>query len=67
MNAAGVCDVRSSEGEQQVGLVPDLTVDRPDAPSTEIGTVYGPPPTRIGGAGGEMITCACPMPGETVD
>ena len=26
--------------------------------------MYGPPPTRTGGAGGEMITCACPMPGR---
>src|SRR6202011_5903332 len=32
----------------------------------EIGTVYGPPPTRNVGAGGEMSTCAEPKPGEVI-
>src|SRR5439155_3795913 len=36
-----------------------------DASVIEIGTVYGPPPTRSVG-GGEMITCAAPMPADTV-
>src|SRR5712691_1161303 len=30
------------------------------------GTVYGPPPTRNRVAGGEMITCAEPMPGDVI-
>ena len=36
------------------------------APVIEIGTVYGPPPTRNVVPDGDRITCADPMPGETV-
>src|SRR5580765_942221 len=30
------------------------------------GTVYGPPPTRNVGPGGEISTCAEPIPGDVV-
>src|SRR5205085_536537 len=37
-------------------------VDSRDALTTEIGTVYGPPPTRNAVPGGDRITCADPTP-----
>ncbi|HEY2906270.1 MAG TPA: hypothetical protein VGJ29_10260, partial [Vicinamibacterales bacterium] len=43
-----------------------VTVDSREAFTTEIGTVYGPPPTRNAVPGGVMITCAAPRPGEVV-
>src|SRR5262245_8971525 len=39
-------------------------VDRRDTLSTEIGTVYGPPPTRNVVPGGVTMTCAEPTTGE---
>src|SRR5262249_10112050 len=39
-----------------------VTVDSRDASVTEIGIVYGPPPTRNVGLGGDRITCAEPIP-----
>ena len=44
----------------------NVTVESRWAPVTEIGMLYGPCPTRSGVAGGEMITCAWPMPGELI-
>jgi len=42
-----------------------VTVEIRDASAIEIGTVYGPPPTRIAG-GGLIVTCADPIPGVVV-
>src|SRR5215831_899310 len=39
-----------------------VTVDRRVALLTVIGTLYGPPPTRNGVAGGVTMICARPMP-----
>src|SRR5215471_21109681 len=39
-----------------------VTVESRDASVTEIGIVYGPPPTRNVVLGGDRITCAEPMP-----
>src|SRR5437763_5568812 len=36
------------------------------APLIEIGTVYGPPPTRNVVPGGDSTTCADPIPGDVV-
>src|SRR3990167_2719962 len=41
------------------------TVDKPSPFVTEIGTVYGPPPTRRVG-GGERTICAWPSPDDVV-
>ena len=43
-----------------------VTVEMRDASVIEIGTVYGPPPTRNVGPGGEMMTWADPIPGAVV-
>src|SRR5438128_4355638 len=43
-----------------------VTVDRRCASVTDSGTVYGPPPTRNVVPGGEMMTCAPPIPGDVV-
>src|SRR5207249_1340067 len=54
---------RRSEGSNVTVIA---TVDNRDAFVTEIGTVYGPPPTRIAVPGGDTMTCARPIPGEVV-
>src|SRR5881397_3772698 len=43
-----------------------VTVDRRCASMTDKGTVYGPPPKRNVVPGGEMMTCAPPIPGDAV-
>ena len=43
-----------------------VMVDSRCASVIDSGTVYGPPPTRMVGPGGEMTTCAAPMPGDEV-
>src|ERR1019366_1164716 len=43
-----------------------VTVESRVAPTTEIGTVYGPPPTRNAVEGGERITCAEPTPADVI-
>src|SRR5438552_3925809 len=43
-----------------------VTVDRRCASMTDKGTVYGPPPTWNVVPGGEMMTCAPPIPGDAV-
>jgi hypothetical protein len=43
-----------------------VIVEIRDTSVIESGIVYGPPPTRNVVLGGEMITCACPTPGEVV-
>src|SRR5262245_40997370 len=43
-----------------------VTVERRDASVTDRGIVYGPPPTRNGVLGGEMMICAAPTPGDVV-
>src|SRR5438094_10503971 len=44
----------------------NVIVDRRCASVIDSGTVYGPPPTRNVGPGGEISTCAEPMPGDCV-
>src|SRR3954466_5998663 len=58
---AGTVLTRSFAGSN---TIVNVTVESRWAPVTEIGMLYGPCPTRSGVAGGEMITCAWPMPGE---
>ena len=43
-----------------------VTVEIRDASVISSGTVYGPPPTRNVGPGGEISTCAEPIPGDVV-
>src|SRR5205809_5680146 len=43
-----------------------VTVDRRCASMTDKGTVYGPPPSWNVVPGGEMMTCAPPIPGDAV-
>ncbi|PYR06337.1 MAG: hypothetical protein DMG00_19305 [Acidobacteria bacterium] len=43
-----------------------VSVERRVASVIEIGTVYGPPPTRNVGPGGDRMICADPMPGVVV-
>src|SRR6185503_12035414 len=44
----------------------NVIVDRRCASVIDSGTVYGPPPTRNVGPGGEISTCAEPIPGAVV-
>src|SRR3989442_13504890 len=43
-----------------------VIVDRRCASVIDSGTVYGPPPTRNVGPGGEFRTCAAQIPGDAV-
>src|SRR5262252_8715562 len=43
-----------------------VTVEILDASLINSGTVYGPPPTRKVGPGGEINTCAEPIPADVV-
>src|SRR5581483_5299869 len=43
-----------------------VKVEMRAASEIEIGTVYGPPPTRNVGPVGEMMICAAPIPGDCV-
>src|SRR6516162_9490382 len=44
----------------------NVSVEMRVASVIEMGTVYGPPPTRKVGPGGEMMICAAPTPGDCV-
>src|SRR5215470_1943791 len=44
----------------------NVSVEMRVASVIEMGTVYGPPPTRNIGPGGEMMICAAPTPGDCV-